>query len=84
MYQNEKIVVVMPAYNAEKTLLKTYEEVMAQGIVDKVIFVDDASSDSTAKIAGGLPKSKLFVREKNLDYGLAKFNLINSDTFPAY
>ena len=34
MFQNKKVVVVMPAYNAEKTLLKTYEEVMAQGIVD--------------------------------------------------
>jgi glycosyltransferase involved in cell wall biosynthesis len=69
MYQNKKIVVVMPAYNAEKTLLKTYEEVMAQGIVDTVIFVDDASFDGTAKIASGLPQSKLFVHEKNLGYG---------------
>ena len=59
----------MPAYNAEKTLLKTYEEVMAQGIVDTVIFVDDASFDGTAKIASGLPQSKLFVHEKNLGYG---------------
>jgi len=59
----------MPAYNAEKTLLKTYKEVMAQGIVDTVIFVDDASFDGTAKIAGGLPQSKLFVHEKNLGYG---------------
>jgi len=69
LYQNKKIVVVMPAYNAEKTLLKTYEEVMAQGIVDTVIFVDDASFDGTAKIASGLPQSKLFVHEKNLGYG---------------
>ena len=59
----------MPAYNAEKTLLKTYEEVMAQGIVDTVIFVDDASFDGTAKIASGLPQSKLFVHENNLGYG---------------
>jgi glycosyltransferase involved in cell wall biosynthesis len=58
MFQNEKVVVVMPAYNAEKTLLKTYEEVMAQGIVDLVIFVDDASSDNTVKIASGLPQTK--------------------------
>ncbi len=66
MFQNKKVVVVMPAYNAEKTLLKTYEEVMAQGIVDLVVFVDDASSDNTAKIAAGLPQTKLFVHEKNL------------------
>jgi glycosyltransferase involved in cell wall biosynthesis len=69
MFQNKKVVVVMPAYNAEKTLLKTYEEVMAQGIVDMVILVDDASSDSTAKVAAGLPRTKVFVHERNLGYG---------------
>src|SRR4030042_3204024 len=69
MYQNKKIVVVMPAYNAENTLLKTYEEVMAQSIVDLVVFVDDASSDNTAKIAAGLPQTKLYVHELNRGYG---------------
>jgi glycosyltransferase involved in cell wall biosynthesis len=69
MFQNKKVVVVMPAYNAEKTLLKTYEEVMAQGIVDMVILVDDASSDNTAKVAAGLPRTKVFVHERNLGYG---------------
>jgi len=59
----------MPAYNAEKTLLKTYEEVMAQGIVDLVIFVDDASSDNTAQVAADLPKTKLYVHKRNLGYG---------------
>ena len=48
----------MPAYNAEKTLLKTYEEVMSQGIVDMVILVDDASSDNTAKVAAAFPGQK--------------------------
>ena len=69
MFQNKKIVVVMPAYNAEKTLLKTYEEVMAQGIVDLVIFVDDASSDNTAQVAADLPQTKLYVHKRNLGYG---------------
>ena len=69
MFQNKKVVVVMPAYNAEKTLLKTYEEVMAQGIVDMVILVDDASPDNTAKVAAGLPRTKVFVHERNLGYG---------------
>jgi len=69
MFQNKKVVVVMPAYNAEKTLLKTYEEVMAQGIVDKVILVDDASPDNTAKVAARLPLTKVFVHERNLGYG---------------
>ena len=69
MFQNKKVVVVMPAYNAEKTLLKTYEEVMAQGIVDTVILVDDASPDNTAKVAASLPQTKVFVHERNLGYG---------------
>jgi glycosyltransferase involved in cell wall biosynthesis len=69
MFQNKKVVVVMPAYNAEKTLLKTYEEVMAQGIVDKVILVDDASPDNTAEVAAKLPLTKVFVHERNLGYG---------------
>jgi glycosyltransferase involved in cell wall biosynthesis len=69
MFQNKKVVVVMPAYNAEKTLLKTYEEVMAQGVVDKVILVDDASPDNTAKVAAKLPLTKVFVHERNLGYG---------------
>ena len=69
MFQNKKVVVVMPAYNAEKTLVKTYEEVMAQGVVDKVILVDDASHDNTAKVAKGLPRTKVFVHERNCGYG---------------
>jgi glycosyltransferase involved in cell wall biosynthesis len=69
MFQNKKVVVVMPAYNAEKTLLKTYEEVMAQGVVDKVILVDDASPDNTANVAAKLPLTKVFVHERNLGYG---------------
>ncbi len=39
MYKGEKVIVVMPAYNAELTLRKTYDEVMEQGIVDLVIVV---------------------------------------------
>jgi glycosyltransferase involved in cell wall biosynthesis len=69
MFQNKRVVVVMPAYNAENTLLKTYEEVMAQGIVDMVILVDDASPDNTAKVAASLPRTKVFVHERNLGYG---------------
>ena len=69
MFQNKKVVVVMPAYNAEKTLLKTHEEVMDQDIVDMVILVDDASPDNTAKVAAGLPRTKVFVHERNLGYG---------------
>ncbi len=45
MYRENKIIVVMPAYNAETTLRRTWEEVMAQGVVDRVIVVDDGSAD---------------------------------------
>lgn len=69
MLNNQKIVVVMPAYNAEKTLLQTYHEVMKQGVVDEVIVVDDASSDRTVDVAKTLPRTKVFVHEKNLGYG---------------
>ncbi|KFZ44793.1 glycosyl transferase family 2 [Smithella sp. D17] len=69
MFQNKTVVVVMPAYNAGKTIMKTYNEVMAQGVVDKVILVDDASPDNTVKLAEDLPLMKVFVHERNLGYG---------------
>lgn len=50
MIQNRKLVVVMPAYNAERTLLKVYEE-LPHEIVDEVILVDDHSSDATVEVA---------------------------------
>ncbi len=69
MYNERKIVVVMPAYNASRTLKKTYEEVIAQGIVDKVIIVDDGSSDETVHIARTLPDVIVHRHTKNLGYG---------------
>ena len=59
----------MPAYNAAQTLRKTYQEVMAQGIVDLVILVDDGSRDETVSIAKELPNTKVYVHKKNLGYG---------------
>jgi glycosyltransferase involved in cell wall biosynthesis len=59
----------MPAYNAEKTLLKTYNEVMDQEIVDLVVIVDDASLDATAEIAKKLSKAIVHTHSKNLGYG---------------
>ena len=44
MYRDKKVVVVMPAYNAANTLRQTHEEVMAQGVVDEVVLVDDCST----------------------------------------
>jgi glycosyltransferase involved in cell wall biosynthesis len=69
MYKDKKVIVVMPAYNAEKTLRMTYDEVMAQGIVDLVVLVDDGSRDETVSIAKALPDTLVYVHEKNLGYG---------------
>jgi glycosyltransferase involved in cell wall biosynthesis len=69
MFKNKKIVVVMPAYNAARTLQKTYDEVMEQRIVDLVILVDDASRDNTPEIASSLPHTQVFVHERNKGYG---------------
>ncbi len=69
MINGKKIAVVMPAYNAARTLRQTYEEVMAQGVVDRVVVVDDASRDETAAMARDLPDVVVHVHEKNLGYG---------------
>jgi len=69
MYRGKKIVVVMPAYNAAKTLVQTFDEVMDQGVVDRVIVVDDASRDATTAIAQKLPNTVVFTHSKNLGYG---------------
>lgn len=62
-----KIIVVMPAYNAEKTLTKTYHDIPKQ-IVNEIIIVDDDSQDKTVQIARKL-KIKVYVHRKNLGYG---------------
>lgn len=69
MFHGKKVVVVMPAYNAEKTLRATYDEVMAQGIVDLVILVDDRSRDQTVALARTLPQVLVHVHGHNLGYG---------------
>ena len=69
MYFGKKIVVVMPAYNAAKTVTMTVDEVMQQGIVDEIILVDDRSRDDTVKVASALPGVKVHVHEKNKGYG---------------
>ncbi len=69
MYRDQKVIVVMPAYNAAGTLQKTYDEVMEQGIVDLIIVVDDNSKDDTVKLARTLPSTKIYEHRKNLGYG---------------
>jgi glycosyltransferase involved in cell wall biosynthesis len=69
MLNGQKIVVVMPAYNAARTLRRTYDEVMEQEIVDLVIVVDDASHDETVQIARTLERVQVEVHPKNRGYG---------------
>jgi glycosyltransferase involved in cell wall biosynthesis len=69
MFRDKKVVVVMPAYNAARTLQRTYDEVMAQGIVDLVIVVDDASMDDTTAVARTLPNTLVHVHPVNQGYG---------------
>lgn len=67
MLNGKKIVVVMPAYNAEKTLEMTYNEIPFE-IVDEVVLVDDASRDRTAEVAQKLGIHTV-VHTENLGYG---------------
>lgn len=69
MLNGQKIVVVMPAYNAARTLRQTYQEVMAHGMVDLIILVDDASHDDTVAIARTLPQVQVEVHPINRGYG---------------
>jgi glycosyltransferase involved in cell wall biosynthesis len=67
MSEVPKIVVVMPAYNAAKTLRLTYAD-LPDGLIDQVILVDDGSSDETVKIARELGL-EVFVHNRNYGYG---------------
>jgi len=69
MFRDQCVIVVMPAYNAARTLARTYEEVMAHGIVDRVIVVDDASADETVALARRLPNVLVHVHPHNRGYG---------------
>ncbi len=69
MYFGKKIVVVMPAYNAAKTVTQTVDEVLQQGIVDEIILVDDRSRDDTVQVASQLLGVRVHVHEKNTGYG---------------
>jgi glycosyltransferase involved in cell wall biosynthesis len=67
MLNGKKIAVVMPAYNAEKTLEQTYRELPLE-FVDEIILVDDGSKDSTAQLSTDLG-IVTFVHHGNFGYG---------------
>ena len=68
MIKGKKLVVILPAYNAEKTLKKTYDEIPFD-IVDDVVLVDDKSSDNTAALAREIGINNVIVHEQNKGYG---------------
>ncbi len=79
MFKDKKVVVVMPAYNAAQTLQRTWDEVMAQGIVDLVVLVDDGSRDETVWTAldgfkkkfgkSGINQQRVSQIANNTDFG---------------
>jgi glycosyltransferase involved in cell wall biosynthesis len=68
MINGKRIVVVMPAYNAEKTLEQTYREIPLD-IVDEVILVDDHSRDNTSELAYSLGIHHVIRHDRNRGYG---------------
>lgn len=68
MYKDKKVAVVLPAYNAEKTLQKTLEEVPTE-LVDIIILGDDNSLDNTVELARGLGIQEICKHDINKGYG---------------
>jgi glycosyltransferase involved in cell wall biosynthesis len=84
MFNNKKVVVVLPAYNAAQTLEKTYREIPFD-IVDDVVLVDDHSKDNTSELAKRLGINHVIRHEQNKGYGgnqktcYAKAKELNAD-----
>lgn len=76
MYKDKKVVVVLPAYNASRTLAKTYAEI-PRDIVDEVVLCDDASRDNTVEEAKALGIHHIIRHEQNKGYGGNQKSLYN-------
>ena len=76
MYKGQKVVVVLPAYNAALTLEKTYNEIPFD-LVDEVILCDDASKDDTAALAKRIGINHVIIHENNKGYGGNQKSLYN-------
>jgi glycosyltransferase involved in cell wall biosynthesis len=68
MIGEQKVVVIMPAYNAARTLEQTYTEI-PHDIVDAVVLVDDCSDDNTVEIAKKIGITHIICHENNIGYG---------------
>lgn len=76
MYRNKKVIVVLPAYNAEATLEQTYREIPFN-LVDEIILCDDASKDRTVEKAGELGIKHIIRHDQNKGYGGNQKSLYN-------
>jgi glycosyltransferase involved in cell wall biosynthesis len=76
MYKDKKVIVVLPAYNAELTLAKTYHEIPLD-IVDEVILCDDASTDGTVEKGRSLGIKYIISHNTNKGYGGNQKSLYN-------
>ncbi|OGP24781.1 MAG: glycosyl transferase family 2 [Deltaproteobacteria bacterium GWC2_56_8] len=68
MLHGKKVIVVMPAYHAEKTLLMTYNDI-PHDVVDDIVLVDDCSKDNTVEVGKKLGIKNIVVHRKNQGYG---------------
>jgi glycosyltransferase involved in cell wall biosynthesis len=68
MIEGKRLIVVLPAYNAEKTLTKTYDD-LPHEVIDEIILVDDQSRDNTVEMARKLGIHTVIRHDQNLGYG---------------
>ena len=76
MYKGNKVVIVLPAYNAAPTLEKTYREIPHE-LVDEIILCDDASKDNTVELAQKLGINHIISHPTNKGYGGNQKSLYN-------
>jgi len=76
MYKDKKVIVVLPAYNASRTLARTYAEI-PMDLVDEIILCDDASRDDTVDQARSLGIREIIRHEENRGYGGNQKSLYN-------
>jgi len=72
MFRQSRVIVVVPAYNAESTLRDTYSEIVNQDYVDEILIVDDASSDNTEAVASELTRATVLRHRANRGYGASQ------------
>ena len=78
MYKDKKVVIVLPAYNAAKTIARTYSEIPFP-LVDEVILCDDFSTDNTVEIAKQIGIKHIVAHDKNIGYGGNQKSLYKSE-----